>query len=132
MIFYELDENAGVLTVRPEGKLETQDFLTLSEVVDPFIKKSGGLNGIIIVTKKFPGWEDFNGMIEHMRFVRNHHRKIARVAIVTDSKIADVAESLGKHFVKASIKHFPFKELESAKGWMLKALQISSTYNNTT
>ncbi|MCJ7541892.1 MAG: STAS/SEC14 domain-containing protein [Desulfobacterales bacterium] len=122
MIFYDLDENAGVLTVRPEGKLETQDFLTLSEVVDPFIKERGGLNGIIIVTKKFPGWEDFNGMIEHMRFVRNHHRKIAKVAIVTDSKIADVAESLGKHFVKASIKHFSFKELESAKGWMLKAL----------
>ena len=122
MIFYDLDENAGVLTVRPEGKLETQDFLTLSEVVDPFIKERGGLNGIIIVTKKFPGWEDFNGMIEHMRFVRNHHRKIAKVAIVTDSKIADVAESLGKHFVKASIKHFSFKELESAKGWMFKAL----------
>ena len=122
MIFYDLDENAGVLTVRPEGKLETQDFLTLSEVVDPFIKERGGLNGIIIVTKKFPGWEDFNGMIEHMRFVRNHHRKIAKVAIVTDSKIADVAESLGKHFIKASIKHFSFKELESAKGWMLKAL----------
>ena len=122
MIFYDLDENAGVLTVRPEGKLETQDFLTLSEVVDPFIKKKGGLNGIIIVTQKFPGWKDFNGMMEHMRFVHNHHRNIAKVAIVTDSKIADVAESLGKHFVKASIKHFPFKELESAKEWMLKAL----------
>ena len=121
MIFYDLDENAGVLTVRPEGKLETQDFLTLSEVVDPFIEERGRLNGIIIVTERFPGWEDFNGMIEHMRFVRNHHRKIARVAIVTDSKIADVAESLGKHFVKASIKHFPFKELDSAKTWMKKA-----------
>ena len=121
MIFYELDENAGVLTVRPEGKLETQDFLTLSEVVDPFIEERGGLNGIIIVTKKFPGWEDFNGMIEHMKFVRNHHRKIAKVAIVTDSKVADVAESLGKHFIKASIKHFSFNELESAKRWMLKA-----------
>jgi SpoIIAA-like len=120
MIFYDLDENSGVLTVRPEGKLETQDFLTLSEVVDPFIKKRGKLKGIIIVTKKFPGWEDFNGMIEHMKFVRNHHRKIAKVAIVTDSKIADVAESLGKHFAKASIKHFPFKELESAQRWMLK------------
>jgi hypothetical protein len=122
MISYELDENTGVLTVRPEGKLETQDFLTLSEVVDPFIEERGGLNGIIIVTEQFPGWEDFNGMIEHMRFVRNHHRKIAKVAIVTDSKIADVAESLGKHFIKASIKHFSFKELESAKGWMFKAL----------
>jgi len=122
MISYELDENTGVLTVRPEGKLETQDFLTLSGVVDPFIDERGRLNGIIIVTERFPGWEDFNGMIEHMRFVRNHHRKIAKVAIVTDSKIADVAESLGKHFVKASIKHFSFKELESAQGWMLKAL----------
>ena len=121
MIYNELDENAGVLTVRPEGKLERQDFLTLSEVVDPSIEKRGGLNGIIIVTKKFPGWEDFNGMIEHARFVRNHHGKIAKVAIVTDSKIADVAESLGKHFVKASIKHFSFKDYESAKIWMLKA-----------
>jgi hypothetical protein len=120
MISYELDENSGVLNVRPEGKLETQDFLTLSEVVDPFIEERGRLNGIIIVTERFPGWEDFNGMIEHMKFVRNHHRKIAKVAIVTDSKIADVAESLGKHFVKASIKHFSFKDHESARRWMLK------------
>jgi hypothetical protein len=59
MIFYDLDADAGVLTVRPQGKLETQDFLTISEVVDHFIKKKGGLNGIIIVTKKFPGWEVF-------------------------------------------------------------------------
>jgi hypothetical protein len=120
MISYELDENSGVLTVQPEGKLETQDFLTLSEVVDPFIEERGILNGIIIVTERFPGWEDFNGMIEHMKFVRNHHCKIAKVAIVTDSKIADVAESLGKHFVKASIKHFSFKDHESARRWMLK------------
>jgi hypothetical protein len=120
MISYELDENSGVLTVRPEGKLETQDFLTLSKVADPFIEERGRLNGIIIVTERFPGWEDFKGMIEHIKFVRNHHRNIAKVAIVTDSKIADVAESLGKHFVKASIKHFSFKDHESARRWMLK------------
>ena len=120
MISYELDENSGVLTVRPEGKLETQDFLTLSKVADPFIEERGRLNGIIIVTERFPGWEDFKGMIEHIKFVRNHHRNIAKVAIVTDSKIADVAESLGKHFVKASIKHFSFKDHESARRWTLK------------
>ena len=118
MISYELDENAGVLIVRPEGKLEARDFQVLSEAVDPFIEEKGGLNGVIIVTERFPGWENLDGMIEHMRFVRNHHRRIAKVAIVTDSKIADVAESLGKHFVKVSIKHFSFKELESAKSWL--------------
>jgi hypothetical protein len=35
--------------------------------------------------------------------------------VVSDSKIADFAEALGKHFVKASIKDFSFKEVESAR-----------------
>lgn len=120
MISYEFDENEGVLTVRPEGKLEVQDFLALSAVVDPFIEKKGRLKGIIIVTERFPGWEDFHGMIEHMRFVRHHHRKVTKLALVTDFKVANVAESLGKHFIRASIKRFPFKALESAERWILK------------
>jgi hypothetical protein len=68
------------------------------------------------------GGKDFSGMIEHMKCVRNHHREIAKVAFVTESKIADLAESLGSHFIKASIKHFPFAELESAKSWITQAL----------
>ena len=121
MISYELDEKNGVLTVRPQGKLENQDFQALSQTVDPFIEEQGSLRGLIIVTEKFPGWKDFSGMIEHMKFVRSHHREISKVALVTDSKIADFAESLGKHFIKASIKHFPFAEEESDKIWIAPA-----------
>ena len=121
MISYELDEENGVLIVRPEGKLENQDFLRLSKAVDPFIEEQGSLRGLIIVTEKFPGWKDFSGMIEHMKFVKSHHREIAKVALVTDSKIADFAESLGKHFIKASIKHIPFTEEESARNWIAQA-----------
>ena len=120
MISFEIDECAGVLTVQPEGKLEARDFMDLSQTLDPYIEKEGGLVGLIIVTEKFPGWKDFSGMIEHMQFVRSHHREIARIALVTDSTIADVAESLGKHFIKASIKHFPFAELKSAKNWIVQ------------
>ena len=68
------------LRCRPEGKLEARAFLTLSEVVDPFIEERDGLNGIIIVTERFLGWEDFCGVVEHMRFVRNHHRQIHQSA----------------------------------------------------
>ena len=118
MISYELDESAGLLVVWPEGKLRIQDFKALSQAVDPFIEKKGELSGLIIVTEKFPGWADFKEMVEYIKFVKSHHRKIAKVALVTDFKIADVAESLGKHFVKASIKHFPFNDLESARSWM--------------
>jgi len=121
MISYELDKKNGVLTVRPVGKLENQDFLKLSQAVDPFIEEQGSLRGLIIVTEKFPGWKDFSGMIEHMRFVGSHHREITKVALVTDSRIADLAESLGKHFIKMTIKHFPFQEVESAKSWIAQS-----------
>jgi hypothetical protein len=53
-----------------------------------------------------------------MRFVKDHHRKIGKVALVTDSKAAAVAESLAKHFVSAQIKHFDFTEKEQALVWL--------------
>ena len=56
--------------------------------------------GLIIVTEKFPGWKDFGGMLEHLKFVQSHHREISKVALVTDTIIADVAELFGKHFIK--------------------------------
>ena len=121
MISFKLDEITGVLIVQPEGKLEAQDFRILSEAVDPFIEENGQLTGLIIATEKFPGWKDFYGIIEHMKFARVHHKYITRVALVTDSKIADVAQTLGKYFIKAYIKYFSFKELESAKSWISQA-----------
>lgn len=45
MISYALDEKNGILTVRPEGKLENQDFLKLSQAVDPFIESRGSCAG---------------------------------------------------------------------------------------
>jgi hypothetical protein len=121
MISYKFDEKEGILTILPEGKLENQDFVKLSQAVDPFIEEQGSLRGLIIVTKTFPGWKDFSGMIEHMKFVRGHHREITKVALVSDSKIADLAESVGKHFIKMTIKHFPFAEEESARNWIAQA-----------
>jgi hypothetical protein len=46
-------------------------------------------------------------MVTHFRFVRNHQKHIKKVAVVTDSHLADVAEHLGTHFVSAKIQHFP-------------------------
>jgi hypothetical protein len=64
MISFEIDECTGVLTVKPEGKLEARDFMDLSQTVDPYIEKEGGLVGLIIVTEKFPGWKDLGAMVE--------------------------------------------------------------------
>jgi SpoIIAA-like len=71
----------------------------------------------VIEAQSFPGWENFAGLVSHLRFVRDHHRKIQRVAVISDSKVLSVAPHLVKHFVAAEIKQFPAKERQAALDW---------------
>jgi hypothetical protein len=121
MLDPNLDREAALLHLRPTGKLRKEDFEQLALLVDPFIDETGGLRGLIVETASFPGWSDLPAMIQHLRFVRAHHRKIARVALVTNSPIADFAQHLAAHFVSAQIKHFGAKELDSARQWIASA-----------
>jgi hypothetical protein len=58
-------------------------------------------------------------MAAHFRFVRDHHTRIKKVAVVTDAVLGTVAEKLASHFVAATIKHFPAGEVEAARRWIL-------------
>jgi hypothetical protein len=118
MIDYTLDKENSVLHVRATGRLRKSDFDTLAEAVDPYIEQTGGLTGLIIETARFPGWEDLSAVARHFRFVRDHHTKIKKVAVVTDSPLGKAAEHIASHFVAAEIKHFDVGAVEAAKGWI--------------
>ena len=118
MIKVDLLIDDGVLMVIPEGRLAADDFKELAAVADPYIEENGKLNGLMIYTESFPGWEDFEALTSHFRFVKEHHKKLAKVALVTDSKIASVAETLAKHFVSAEIKHFDYNDKDTALDWL--------------
>jgi hypothetical protein len=119
MLEYDLDTAQSVLYVRPKSALEAHDFARIARAVDPHIEATGGLAGIVIEAPSFPGWEGLGAMAAHFRFVRDHHRRVRKVAVVTDSTLGDVAERLASHFVSAEIKHFPSEGTEAAKQWIL-------------
>lgn len=119
MIDYHFDDLTRILIVQPKSALDKADFSTLSAAVDPDIEKHGDLNGLIIEADSFPGWDSFAALVTHLRFVRDHHRHVQRVAVVTDSPLGDLAERLTSHFVSAEIKHFPAGAVESAQRWIL-------------
>ena len=77
------------------------------------------LKGLIISTKIFPGWESFGSLIKHFKFVKEHHKKVRLVALVTDSVLGEFGEKVADHFVSAEIKHFAFDELTNAQSWIL-------------
>ena len=118
MIEHTLNKEKSVLHVRATGPLSKSDFDALAGAVDPHIEQAGSLDGLILETARFPGWEDLAAVARHFRFVRDHHRKIKKVAIVTDSPFGNVAEHIAAHFVAAEIKHFGAGETESAEKWV--------------
>lgn len=120
MIEYTLDTEHSILYLRPKSALEEDDFVQLAKAVDPYIEKTGDLAGLIIEVPKFPGWESIGAMASHFRFVKDHHKRVRKIALVTDSALGTVAESLGSHFVSAEIRHFSAAKLEAAKQWVMK------------
>jgi hypothetical protein len=118
MIKVDLLIDDGILMVMPEGRLEADDFKELAAVADPYIEDHGKLNGLMIYTASFPGWKDFEALTSHFHFVKDHHHKLAKVALVTDSKVASVAETLAKHFVNAEIRHFNHDDKDAALDWL--------------
>ena len=119
MLEHNLDQAHGILYLHPKSALAQSDFAQLAGTVDPYIQKNGKLAGVIVDAPAFPGWDSFGAMAAHIRFVRNHHRDIKKIAIVTDSAIGNVAGQLAPHFVSAEFKHFPAGELEAAKKWVM-------------
>ena len=118
MLSVEIDEVNGIAILEPDGPLSKGDFELAAKIIDPYINKAGRLNGLIIHTKSFPGWDSFAALSSHIRFVKDHHKKISRVAISTDSVVGNFAEAVASHFVNAEIKLFSFQELEEARSWV--------------
>jgi len=119
MIHSELNEAAGVAIIRPEQMhgVSEDDFRQLTDLVDCYLKDHDNLCGLIIASENFPGWEDLIAFISHIRFIRDHHRAIQKVALVSDSQLLSAAPNLINHFVSAKVQNFRFSDIEHAKTW---------------
>jgi hypothetical protein len=53
-----------------------------------------------------------------MRFVHDHHRRIERVAAVTDSTLLQIAPRIAAHFAHPEIRVFAGDEKDKALAWL--------------
>jgi len=118
MITHQLLREDGILILKPSSPLESTDFETLAQEIDPYIEENGKLHGLMIDAEAFPGWKDFASLVAHLRFVKNHHQKIQRIAVVSDSSFLSFAPKIASHFVQAEVKHFSRSQKEEALHWL--------------
>lgn len=117
MLSVQFDAARAIAILEPQGALSKEDFERVANVIDPQIEKSGRLAGLVVHVRQFPGWDSFGALAAHIRFVKGHHNKVARVALCTDSPLGNVLPAIGKHFVSAEVRVFKDAEFEAAKAW---------------
>lgn len=116
-ITHRLIPESGVVVVELAEPLRSQDFDALSVTVDSWLDTHARLNGLVIHARAIPGWENIRTLVRHIRFVRDHHRSIGKVALAVDGTIASLAPKVATYFVKAEIRSFAYVELAAAISW---------------
>jgi hypothetical protein len=103
--------NGDVLGVRPDGPITREDVAMLTRAADEYL-------GVMVETRTFPGFASIGAFADYARFIADHHARVRRIALVTDSGLAPVAEFMANHVVGVQMRHYPFAEGTVAQAWL--------------
>lgn len=121
MIDLSIDEDTKIAIFKPQAAISVEDIKEAAKKVDSFIEAHGDLAGLLIVAENFPGWDSFTAMLSHLKFVKDHHRHIKKVAYVTNSRLLEFAPAIASHFVSAKLKSFDLPDEDKAVDWILSS-----------
>ncbi len=118
MLKHRLILPEGILLLEPDAPLEAVDFESVVAEIDPYIAERGKLPGVLIHAKAFPGWANLAAAMAHLRFVESHHKKIGKLAVVSDSLLLRELPQLIGHLIDVDVKRFPESAYDDAFKWL--------------
>jgi hypothetical protein len=118
MLAYDLDTTSGILALDPNGPLTVDDFKAITAEVDAYLSDHSNLTGILLTASHVPGWESFSALVEHMKFVRDHQKRISRVAFLTDNPVLKIPPQIAAHFAHPEFRVFGSGDRDKAMNWL--------------
>jgi hypothetical protein len=112
------DETHNCFILEPSGTLTKRDLDALTQRFNDRVNATDRIPNLVVHTPSFPSWASFAALLRHLRFIRDHHRLIGKVALVSDARVLDLAPRVARHFVAADIRHFPADGLDEALDWV--------------
>jgi hypothetical protein len=112
------DETRNCFILQPTGTLTKRDLDALTERFNERVNATDRIPNLVVHTPSFPSWASLAALLRHLRFIRDHHRLIGKVALISDARALDLAPRLARHFVAAEIRHFPAGALDEALAWV--------------
>ena len=110
-----------VLVLRPDGPITRADIATLTRTVDDHLAAHPRLTGVMVETMSFPGYAELGAFADHVRFVADHRARVSRVALVTGSSLAPMAQFFANHVVGIEMRHYPLGKRAAGLAWLRAA-----------
>ena len=107
-----------ILHITTQGPLERADFEKIATVMDPIITSAGKVTGLMITVKVFPGWRNFAAFSAHLKFIARHHRRVERIAVVTDGRLLTIVPRIASYLVHPDIRAFGVGQAAAALLWL--------------
>lgn len=107
----------GVIVVEVCEPLRVEDFLLLGQLADGWLADHATLPGLVVHTRRVPGWASPGALLRHAGFVAGHHRRLDRVAVVSDARAAAVLSLIAGRVLHPQVRAFRYDRLEEAVAW---------------
>jgi hypothetical protein len=119
-ISIKLDRDAGILELEPvaDKALSEDDFEAVGKAIGGYLEDHDHLRGILIHSRKFPGWQSVGALFAHLKFVNAVHDKISKIALVTDSPMGTFADHVLDPLMLAKVRKFDYDDRDEAMGWL--------------
>jgi hypothetical protein len=117
MLQVDIRRRENIAIVTPEGRITSEEMSEFTQKVNDYINETDQVPSLVLHTKSVPYWANFNALRKHLEFVKNHHRLVRKVAIVSDSKLLWLARSIVDHFVVAKVRRFNENSIDDAIAW---------------
>ena len=115
-----LDADSGILVLQPaaDKALSEDDFEAVGKTIGDYLKDHDRLRGILIHSRRFPGWQSVGALFAHLKFVNRLHDKIGKVALVTNSPMGTFADHVLDPLMLAKVRKFDYDERDEAMSWL--------------
>jgi hypothetical protein len=104
------------VVVKFGGKISGEEYKVFLDAIDERLKAGRKVNLVADLTE-FTFYGDFEAFKEDARFGTHEYRKVARAALVGDSRWIELFVKLSGPFYKAEEKHFASEALDEAIAW---------------
>ena len=109
--------SANAMRITVPDKLKSDDFSLLTPQIDSLITQYGKLK-LLIDASGFNGWENIAAFEKHAGFIKNHHRKIDRIAVIAPHDWQHWLIGAVRMFVHPEVKAFDKSHESDAVQWI--------------